>query len=689
MCLINRLCCALVPALAVAAPDAFSAWWNGATPSKLRALSSIDFNDVGVPTGQAVNEARMSNQVRVSGEVVFNGSAELRENFHVVVEVGEAWRTEHPYEGDTFGLLRTSSSEPVCLYNQASGQKNESTGHYSNAPDFMSMIHQAGKTSMIVHIEDLPGGTYHLELHQNAVTGALTLRRSTFMDWSAYHGLWNPCAGTLSPWNTHLGAEEYGPEAKAFAAIEKFPTTDWPWDPQRQWVNAMRYHNVYPEGGNFTAYRAQMNAMVHPYFYGYIFEAGVNSDGSTFGVKRMAMGRKSGELAFVMPDRKTAYMTDDGTNTFISVFVADTEDDLSAGRLLCARVSQTSSNEGGQFDIEWRDMGHAKEEDVYNAVYQMTPRITFHDLFFEAGVVNGSYQAVCPGGFKATHGSEGLECLRVRPGREALASRLESRRYASYLGCTTEWTKMEGFAYSADTGKAYIAMSEVTGGMEDRAKDGNPTEKYDAGTGNHVRLSANRCGCVYEMFFDEHTYFATRMRSLICGVPNGTSCSDNGIANPDNLAAIHGHRALLIGEDSWMRPNNILWKYDLDTGALQERVASTPLQAEVSSPYFYPDIGGFSYINLIAQHPNAPNFQGASLGYVAWPRNCNTTYPDWSMPGDGAADRCNAGNPGQRHVEAPDGRSQGHDATNHARAFTGHCWMVMLIAVASAMLKST
>jgi hypothetical protein len=29
------------------------------------------------------------------------------------------------------------------------------------------------------------------------------------IDWSESHGLWNPCAGSVSPWGTHLGSGIY------------------------------------------------------------------------------------------------------------------------------------------------------------------------------------------------------------------------------------------------------------------------------------------------------------------------------------------------------------------------------------------------------------------------------------------------------------------------------------------------
>jgi hypothetical protein len=36
------------------------------------------------------------------------------------------------------------------------------------------------------------------------------------MDWSKYGGLWTPCAGSVTPWQTHFGSEEYEPDARAW-----------------------------------------------------------------------------------------------------------------------------------------------------------------------------------------------------------------------------------------------------------------------------------------------------------------------------------------------------------------------------------------------------------------------------------------------------------------------------------------
>lgn len=215
---------------------------------------------------------------------------------------------------------------------------------------------------------------------------------------------------------------------------------------------------------------------------------------------------------------------------------------------------------------------------------------------------------------------------------EKLASRFESRRYASYLGCTTEWNKMEGFTYSVDSGKGYIVMSTIEKGMEDKARAGSADDSYDAGTGNHIRLPYNRCGCVYEMAMDA-SYVATTMQAIVCGKEGDGSDADNRcdtsfVSNPDNVAAVQGHAALLIGEDTGNHKNNIMWKYDLDTGSLQERIGATPAGAEVCSPYFYPDVGGFSYLTMVVQHPGS-GYTGAGgaagVGYAVWQRQCGAS----------------------------------------------------------------
>merc|ERR1711988_1973715 len=152
---------------------------------------------------------------------------------------------------------------------------------------------------------------------------------------------------------------------------------------------------------------------------------------------------------------------------------------------------------------------------------------------------------------------------------------------------------------------------------------------------------------VYEFDVDPNTYLVTTMKGLICGKkstngdPNN-SCDIDNISNPDNVAALHGHKMLLIAEDTSGHYNNIMWLYDLEKNQLAGRIGATPEGAEVCSPYFYPDVGGFSYITMVMQHPNSTTFGPSGIGYVAWKRDCSIEYPDFAMPGHGSKTRCDA-----------------------------------------------
>jgi hypothetical protein len=70
----------------------------------------------------------------------------------------------------------------------------------------------------------------------------------------------------------------------------------------------------------------------------------VSEDGEiTKQVKHMAMGRLAIELPYVMPDQKTVYITDDGTNVMLGMYKMTKKGDLSCGSLYGAKFNQTSS----------------------------------------------------------------------------------------------------------------------------------------------------------------------------------------------------------------------------------------------------------------------------------------------------------------------------------------------------------
>ena len=78
-------------------------------------------------------------------------------------------------------------------------------------------------------------------------------------------------------------------------------------------MSMMRY--FFPHG-NFTINDVKNTSIFNPYMYGHAVEVQLkDNDGGVNVFKHMALGRHSYELYLVMPDNKTVYSTDDGTNT--------------------------------------------------------------------------------------------------------------------------------------------------------------------------------------------------------------------------------------------------------------------------------------------------------------------------------------------------------------------------------------
>ena len=310
------------------------------------------------------------------------------------------------------------------------------------------------------------------------------------------------------------------------------------------------------------------------------------------------MGRVAVELASVMPDQKTVYISDDGTNVGLFMYVADQAGDLSSGDLYAAKWTQTSDEGAGAADISWVSLGHSDDITVQKAIES---GITFSDLFETADMAD---DGTCPVGFLASNAEAAAECLKVKPGMDAIASRVETRRYASMMGATTEFRKMEGSTYNPEHHSLYLAMSEVAKGMEDASKQ-------DMGGSNDIRVAKNSCGAVYELSLST-SYQATSIAAVVKGKPAdyadgtpeaGNTCDLDGIANPDNLTYLPGYNTLIIGEDTGSgHQNDVIWAMNTETGEM-DRIFSTPYGSETTSPYWYSDVNGHGYLMAVVQHP--------------------------------------------------------------------------------------
>ncbi len=449
--------------------------------------------------------------------------------------------------------------------------------HNGAGPDFTSLYERWGHFYAITQLECQSGGAYRTRLKRYS-DGALLPTSYEWINLADIGGIANNCAGVVTPWGSHLGGEEYEADMRKADATNAII------------ASAHRYHDetTSPKKVQQRGYNHGWMTEIKPYKKGFKV------------YKHYAMGRFSHELGFVMPDQRTVYLSDDGSNSAFFMFVADEMQELSGGRLYAARWEQ---QEGKSAKISWIDLGHTTDEAVHRAIRK---GITFADLFDRK-----KYKEGCREGFTAVKTAKNKkECLRVRPGMELLASRLESRRYAALLGATTEFNKGEGLTYDAKNNRLYFALSVVAKGMEDFKKRGEAKKKYDLKEANHIRLPYNPCGMIASLQLQKDPkigseYVATKIAPLLEGTPKEVGnniCDPTQVANPDNISMLPDSPYMVIAEDSKAHERDILWIYDTRDQSLQ-KIATAPYGAEFTSAYWHRDLEGYSYLVTVVQHP--------------------------------------------------------------------------------------
>lgn len=476
--------------------------------------------------------------------------------------------------------------------------------HYvSDAPDANSLLRpmKDGSLYLVSHYEydsldnagkpawrRVPASMTLTKLYQNMKTGELKVSTVDKIDFSGVNGLWVPCNGSLTPWNTHLGSEEYEPDARSFEF-------DTPEKLSESTAHLKDFAKLYFDD----------EKKANPYYYGFTPEVFVSSDGMTRVVKHYSTGRRSNEMMIVMPDERTAYFGDDGEYTTLFMYVADKPRDLSAGTLYAAKFAQTSADKGGAGNLEWIKLGHATDKEIKRIIDK---GIKFSDIFEVSDVPKEGFIPVKQySGQNAKYGK--VEYLKLKPGMEKAAAFLETRRYAAMLGATSEFNKMEGLTVNAKDKKLYVAIADIGKGMEKNSQD--PTD--------HIQLPKVKAGAVYELSLkpgQKNTtgqpinsgYVASSMKALLVGEdlaqPDayGNKANVNKIAGPDNLSFSEDYRTLFIGEDSSQHINNFVWAYNVETKKLS-RILSVPAGAEATGLQAVDNRNGFSYIMSNFQHP--------------------------------------------------------------------------------------
>lgn len=534
-------------------------------------LTDIEFNEVKVPLSDTEKRAiNASDGVKISGK-------EYKIGYNIIMRSGDKVGDE------IFGALYDINGKLITT--------KDGSPRISNDNDFSSLHTYGDKIFMISHFETRPAAMYITELNQDKTTGKLSPANTKNIDFSKFGGLWVPCAGSVTPWGTHLGSEEYEPDARMI----------------KENGEGGEYYNLMAEyfGGDLTK--------VNPYNYGWTPEVKIiNEKGDVNVTKHYAMGRIAHELSYVMPDRKTVILSDDGTNTGLFMFIADKAGDLSSGVLYAAKWHQTDNQNGGSAKLEWISLCNANDNEIKK---EIDNGIKFSDIFDMAEFKDD----ICPDGFTATKANvdsnqeTAPECIKLKRGMEKIASRLESRRYAAIKGATTEFRKMEGITYNNDLNEIYIGMSEINKGMESFKSKGKDSLKYDVKGVDDIRLLHNTCGAVYRLTLKKDDKIGSNfvpdvMSGMIAGKYATTgdklnTCDLNGLANPDNVTYINGTGTLIIGEDTGSgHQNDYIWSYDIQKDKLT-RILTTPYGSETTSPYYYNNIGGFGYIIAVVQHP--------------------------------------------------------------------------------------
>ena len=422
----------------------------------------------------------------------------------------------------------------------------------------------------------LPSPIAVLSLDQDPNTGKLSLVKYHNVDTSSVNGLWITCGASLSPWGTHLSSEEYEPNAFTAATDAQFKAFS---------------KNLY---GSETA--------ANPYHYGHMPEVTVNADGTASIKKHYNLGRISHELVQVMPDNRTVLMGDDATNSGYFVFVADKEKDLSSGTLYVAKVGAGFSIDpaAAAAPLTWIKLGSATSAEIKALADKLKPT----DIM---SVVSTDPQDAT---YTKVNANGKTEWIKVNAGMEKAAAFLETHRYASLVGASMGFSKMEGTTVNIKDKVAYSALqnciaSMVAGNAFNTVGNGISIPKLlNAGVVMALNLKGGQKDTTGAAIVSE--WMPVDTKALISGEDItadalGNTANPDKIANPDNLKFSESLRTLFIGEDSSQHVNNFLWAYNIDTKVLS-RIMSIPAGGESTGLHAVDELNGWTYIMSNFQH---------------------------------------------------------------------------------------
>ena len=463
-------------------------------------INGIDWNNL----PETVPELSSSS----SENDIWHGIRTSYGDYQVILQTGDALS-----EGGVAGGIYAADDESQILI--------------SKKPDYNAFVPlNADSTHGYLYTawEDRPAGLSQLELEWDSTSSQWAVLNSKMLDLSSINGGWVFCFGSMSPWGSPLFSEEL-----------YFDNTEYRND------DSFRYHSDQTKLENYLGHYP------NPYDYGYIVESENATTAEPDFVRHLSMGRYSHENAAVMPDDRTVYLTDDGYETVLFKFVANTAGDLSAGTLYAAKVTQDNTRDSAVtgFDVEWMEMASSSNAEI-QAWIDEYDGITTNDFVSGQNSYISDEEINDWAEWRLNKDLNGDGT--VGTATDDRVAFLESRKAAAVLGGTDEWSKMEGVAFNANVPDSlYLAMSRIESAMTDGQDD--------------IDVSLNSCVVVYRMSFG-NGWDVTRIDPVISGGHYISSaqyeCDVNNLAGPDNLLVLDDGR-LLIGEDTNKHESNMVW----------------------------------------------------------------------------------------------------------------------------------
>lgn len=361
------------------------------------------------------------------------------------------------------------------------------------------------------------------------------------------HGVLSPSAPRITPWCTAMLAEQIALDAFALRGQTDLFAAEFPAKAALIDINHPR-----PDGNSLTDLTVWMN--------GWAVEARIDDiDGEVAVLKRYAFGRGNWKGVLCLPDGHTCLFWGD---SMLFAFVAENKMGMDYGRLYYATKITDSDGKG---KVSWMEFGREASEDPYemkggddedeaedpvsipagqgdsllheDEIKEGLSTWTFEDVF-EIGTA--ATATTCATGFRMVDGT----CLKLKAAAK-IAARLETVRFAKYLGASAMFAGLEDVAYSreykieadGDRAALFMAFSSISAAQA-------AVLPVDASPNGAVFVASLTS---WKNVEDDDDELVTEKTGTWFPKYLTVIAKDNGIVKPSSVAWAHFHNMLLVG----------------------------------------------------------------------------------------------------------------------------------------------